>query len=215
IMGNAAKTERTVVDGIEIRSLDFAAGAIPSRSTLMNGKGSRVALDGVRGGKDDLPRVSRPAGPGIISGPVLRILGSAIDVRHHMFFGIKLDQLVFQRSGQPEVSVFFVADHVVAKALGRGIPPDVFHVDLPSSAESVNEDEMQFAQAGMTTSDILALYGAVKLRVDYTFNGQPASHVIYETRDGHSFTSFTFVDGIVTEFEDIGRLPEDEIFQGR
>ena len=215
IMGNAAKTESTVVGGIEMRSLDFTAGSIPSRITLTNGKVSRVALDVFRVDKDDLPGFSRRAWPGMISGAVLRILGTPVDVRHYMFFGIKLDQLVFQRSGQPEVSVFFVADRVVAKTLGRGIPPDVFHVNLPSSAESVSEDEIPFAQAGMTTGDVQALYGAVKLRVDYTFNGRPASHVIHETRDGHSFASFTFVDGIVTEFEDIGHLPEDEIFQGR
>jgi hypothetical protein len=47
------------------------------------------------------------------------------------------------------------------------------------------------------------LFGPVKLRVDYTFNGHSA-------RAGGSFTSFTFVDGIVTE--DIGHLLE--LFRG-
>ena len=46
----------------------------------------------------------------------------------------------------------------------------------------------------------------MKLRVDYTFNGHSA-------RAGGSFTSFTFVDGIVTEFTDIGHLL-DELFRG-
>ena len=50
------------------------------------------------------------------------------------------------------------------------------------------------------------LFGPVKLRVDYTFNGHSA-------RAGGSFTSFTFVDGIVTEFTDIGHLL-DELFRG-
>jgi hypothetical protein len=30
-----------------------------------------------------------------------------------------------------------------------------------------------------------------------------------------SFVSLTFVDGIVTEFADIGRVPDDDIFAGR
>jgi hypothetical protein len=50
------------------------------------------------------------------------------------------------------------------------------------------------------------LFDPVKPRVDYTFNGHSA-------RAGGSFTSFTVVDGIVTEFTDIGHLL-DELFRG-
>jgi hypothetical protein len=67
----------------------------------------------------------------------------------------------------------------------------------------------------MTASDIAKLCGAVRFRVDYVFNGQPASRVVFETPAKGTFTSFTFVDGVVTGFEDLGRLPDDASFQGR
>jgi hypothetical protein len=67
----------------------------------------------------------------------------------------------------------------------------------------------------MNASDVKARYGAMFLDVNYTFNGQPAEHAIYETHSGGSFTEFTFVGGVLTEFADLGRLPAESAFQGR
>jgi len=67
----------------------------------------------------------------------------------------------------------------------------------------------------MTASEVAAFYGAEEFRIDYVFNGQSASRVVFETRGKDAFASFTFVDGVVTEFEDLGRLPDDASFQGR
>jgi hypothetical protein len=67
----------------------------------------------------------------------------------------------------------------------------------------------------MKASDVKALYGAPRLEVAYKFNGQAAEHSIYQTRPGGPFVSLTLIDGIVTEFADVGPLPDDDIFAGR
>jgi hypothetical protein len=147
---------------------------------------------------------------------LLRVLGTPSDVRQHTLFGITLDQRIFRRSGEPEVSLFFVGDRLVAKTVGQHIPIDIFRVVLPSPPDDTDEEPVDGAvQVGMSVSDVKAFYGLAKLSVDYMFNGRAAEHAIYQRRSGESFISFTFVEGILTEFTDIGRLPEDEIFQGR
>jgi len=67
----------------------------------------------------------------------------------------------------------------------------------------------------MRASDVKMLYGVIRLDVAYKLNGQAAEHAIYQTQPRGSFVSLTFVDGVVTEFADIGRLPDDDIFAGR
>ena len=212
IMGDASKATSWVDGGIEVRRLDFPAGPIHSKVTLKDGKVSSVVLDVFRVDNGALPAFSRQAWPGMIRSAVQRALGAPIDVIHQTFFGIKLDQLVFQHSGEPEVSVFFVADRVVAKSVGRSIPPEIFQVDLPSPPDLASGEPIKFPQVGMAASDVEALLGPEKFHVDYTFNGRSACRAIYATRARNSFTSVTFVDGVLTETEDLGRLP-DEVFQ--
>jgi hypothetical protein len=65
-------------------------------------------------------------------GGMRRALGEASSVRHHLFYGVKLDHWVFRRPSEGEASVFLVVDRVVAKAAGQDIPAGIFHVDLPS-----------------------------------------------------------------------------------
>ena len=66
----------------------------------------------------------------------------------------------------------------------------------------------------MTEGDIGELYGAPRFRVDYVRNGEQASREVYESRSDETFVAFTFVDGVLTEFENIGRMPSDASFQG-
>ena len=74
---------------------------------------------------------------------------------------------------------------------------------------------MREPRVGMTTHDVRGLAGALSFRVDYVLNGQPASREVYESRKNETFVAFTFVDGVMTEFEDLGRMPDDASFQGR
>jgi hypothetical protein len=67
----------------------------------------------------------------------------------------------------------------------------------------------------MTAHDVRELTGALKFRVDYVRNGQPASREVYESRSDETFVAFTFVNGVMTEFENLGRMPNDASFQGR
>jgi hypothetical protein len=216
IMGQGTKTADYRNADTALQTLDFSAEPIRSKVTLTNGKVSHVALDVCRVDPDDLPVFTRVAWPGLNSATVLRLLGKPYDVRHYAFFDIKVDQLIFRRAGEPDVSLFFVADRLIAKRVGQDIPVDIFQVNLPSSLDATGEEAVEGpVQVGMKASDVKTLYGAARLEVPYNFNGQAAEHAIYETRPGGPFVSLTSVDGIVTEFADIGRLPDDDVFAGR
>ena len=73
---------------------------------------------------------------------------------------------------------------------------------------------MREPRAGMTERDVRALYGAPRFRVDYLRNGERAAREVYESRRDETFVAFTFIDEVLTEFENIGRMPSDASFQG-
>ena len=74
---------------------------------------------------------------------------------------------------------------------------------------------MREPRVGMTPHDVSELAGSLGFRFDYVLNGQPASRQVYESRSNETFVAFTFVDGVMTEFEDLGRMLGDASFQGR
>ena len=152
---------------------------------------------------------------GLADMAVRRVLGEPADVVHHTFFGINVDQWVFARAGEADVSVFFRDGRVVARGVGRDVPANLFRVDLPSPPEPGSEGPMSTPRLGMVAGDIAKLYGPVKYRVDYIVNGQSASRVVFEPRGKGTFARVTFVDGVATQLEDLGRLPDDPVFQGR
>jgi hypothetical protein len=162
-----------------------------------------------------LPSRLRQAWPGFASSVVRRALGEPTVRLRHTWFGIEVDQWVFSCPGEVEASVFFRADRVIARAVGRDVPADLFRVDLPSPPQGEGESPPFAPRVGMTETDIKELCGAPLYRVDYVFNGQAASHAVYQTGKQGTFTGFTIVDGVVTEFEDLGRMPDDPSFQGR
>ena len=136
-------------------------------------------------------------------------------MRHHTFFGINVKQWVFERAGEADVSVLLRDGRVVARIAGRDVPQDLFRVDLPSQAGPESEGPLLSPHVGMMASDIAKLCGRVKFRVDYVVNGQGASRVVFEPRSKGTFVGVTFVDGIATELENLGRLPDDPAFQGQ
>jgi hypothetical protein len=72
---------------------------------------------------------------------------------------------------------------------------------------------MREPRVGMTAREIGALYGVARFRVEYVSNGQPSSREVYKVGKG-AFIGLTFVDGVVTEFETLGGMPDDASFQG-
>ena len=213
VLGEPAK-ETDFVTGTETRKLEFW-GAIPGEVVLSDGKVSRVTLDAFGMERDALPPFLRKAWPGLAESALRRVLGEPTDVFHHTFFGINVDQWVFARPGEADVSVFLRDGRVVARAVGRDVPEHLFRVELPSPPEPASEGQLPSPRVGMMASDIAKLYGPVKFRGDYVVNGQAASRVVFEPRGKGTFVSVTFVDGIATELDDLGRLPDDPTFQGR
>jgi hypothetical protein len=213
VMGKAAKETDFKLGSIQIRKLEFI-DAIPGQVILSDGKLSRVTLDPFRMQEASLPSFIRQAWPGFASSAVRRALGDPAVVLRHSFFGIEVDQWIYSRAGGTDASVFFRSDRVIGRSAGRDIPADLFRVDLPSSLPADSEGPISTPRLGTTAHDIEETYGAPRYRVDYMRNGQPASREVYEVGKTKSFVGFTFVDGVVIELENLGRMPDDPSFQG-
>ena len=214
ILGEPLRETVVVAEGTSVRRLEFS-GAIPAKVILTDGEVSHVTLDAFQVDKGDVPAFGRKAWPGMSESVVRRVLGAPTSILHQTLFGINVDQWVFSRDNEPTISIFFREDRVVAKTIGRDVPSDLFRINLPSPPQAESERPIPTPRVGMTASEVAAFYGAEEFRIDYVFNGQSASRVVFETRGKDAFASFTFVDGVVTEFEDLGRLPDDASFQGR
>jgi hypothetical protein len=213
VMGKAARETEFAAGSTRIRKLEFV-NAIPGRVILKDGKVSRVSLDAFRVEQEALPSFVKPAWMGLASSVVRRAVGEPATVLHRKFFGIEVDQWIYSRAGEGEASVFFRADRVIARTSGPDVPADLFRLELPSSPQAEGEGPMQEPRLGMTERDVRELYGPVKFRVDYVQNGQQASREIYQGGTDETSVAFTFIDGILTEFEDLGRTAADASFQG-
>ena len=214
VMGKAAKETDFAIGSTKMRKLEFT-DAIPGQIILSDGRVSRLTLDAFRMEKGALPSFIRPAWPGFASSAVRRALGKPAAVFHHAFFGVAIDQWIYSRAGDGDVSVFFRDDRVIARTAGRDVPADLFRVDLPSPLAAESEGPISTPRLGMTARDIEETYGAPRYRVEYVRNGQPASREVYELGKTGSFVAFSFVDGVIIEFEDLGRMLDDASFQGR
>ena len=137
-------------------------------------------------------------------------------------FDIKLEHLVFEHLGQPDLSTFFIRGRVESKKIGRDLPSGVLGFALPLPPKATNEDpvgqraarsERQIA-IGITIDEMQGFFGPPKHLVDYTFKGRSASYRIYQTDEGGAFASFTFVDGVLIEFGGGGRTPLSKILDG-
>jgi hypothetical protein len=208
IMGQPAKVTDYVAFGIDKRRLEYQ-GQIPGTVTLSAGKTTGIALDVFRIEKGDLPSFCSKAWPGMASAAVRQALGEPGEISHHVFHGTKLDQWVYDRPGQGQVSLFFAYDRMIAKVVGRGVPQDIFEVRLPARPEPTGTTAAAGPSIGMTMSEVRELYGDVKLRVDYVLNARDASRIIIETRAKGSFHTFTFVGDRLIGFEDLGPLSDD------
>ncbi|MCC8953639.1 hypothetical protein H8B02_09300 [Bradyrhizobium sp. Pear77] len=212
IMGEPTRTTAFSMDGRAQLKLEFA-GAVPTKIVLADRKISSVKLDVFRPDKTDLPAFGRAAWPGLAESAVRQVLGVPTENRHYNLFGINVDQWIFMRDGRADLSVFLRAGRVIARGTGREVPGDLLRVELPSPPKA--ESPTLAPRLGMTTNDIEELYGAPHYRVDYVFNGQPSLHAVYKVGEKGPFIAVTFVDGVVTELEDLGTVLNDPVFQGR
>jgi outer membrane protein assembly factor BamE (lipoprotein component of BamABCDE complex) len=201
IMGTPSGVDSYTSDDVNVCVLDFSDEPIPTKVTIVNNTVSGVALDVARVDDRTLPSFSQAAWVGMSRATVLKALGTAKGELRHRFFNVALDQLIFVRPGQSEVSVYLLDDRVIAKKLGRAVPDDILRVVLPSPHDDMAEDESEHVvRVGMTVAQVRALYGAPQFAVNSTFKGQPAEYAVFETEAAKSFGRFTFIDGVLTEF---------------
>jgi hypothetical protein len=223
IMGGPAQAESFVSADGKLRVLKFPAEPIATAVTITDDSLSGVALD--IAGIDDptLPNFSRAAWLGMSRSVVLQMLGAPVEDRLQDGYGMTAEQMIFERPGDPDVSIFLIDGRVATKKVGRSFLADILSFALPLAPDHGDDEiddvadrpKQQGVQVGMKASELQALFGSPKLHVDYKFKGRPAEYAIYETDPGKSFGRFTFVNGILTEFADGGKTPLSQILDGR
>jgi outer membrane protein assembly factor BamE (lipoprotein component of BamABCDE complex) len=199
IMGTPSGVDSYTSADVNVRVFDFSNEPIPTKVTIVNDTVSGVALDVARIDNRALPSFSQAAWLGMSRATVLKSLGTAKGELRHRFSNMALDQLIFERPGQPEVSVYLLDDRVVGKKVGRALPDDILRVVLPSPRDDEDESE-HLVRVGMTALQVTALYGPPRFAVNSTFKGQPAEYAVFETGAAKSFGRFTFIGGVLTEF---------------
>ena len=223
IMGAPQQVSSYGSEGSNVRVLKYPAEPIGTTVTISDDRMSGVTLD--IAGIDDpaLPNFSRAAVLGMSHTGVVRMLGTPADDRFRGAYGMTVEQMIFERAGGPDVSVFLVNGRVATKKIGRSFPADILSFALPLLPEPADNEiddiagqpQQQSVQVGMTASRLPTLFGAPKLQVAYTFKGRPAEYAIYETSPGKSFGRFTSIDGVLTEFADGGHTPLSQVLDGR
>jgi hypothetical protein len=204
-----------------VHVLKYWAEPIATTVTITDGKLSEVALDVA--GVDDpaLPNFSRAAWLGMNRAVVLQRLGAPSENRLRDCDGMIVEQMIFERPGEPAVSIFLVDGRVAAKKVGKSFPFDLLGFALPlmraedESGELTARSKMNRVAVGMKETELRVQFGEPKLRVPYAFRGHSAERTIYETSPGQSFGSFTLIDGVVVDFEDGGNTSLNQVLDGR
>jgi hypothetical protein len=222
VMATPAQVDEADDDGT-VRVLKYRAEPIAPTVTIIDGKLSGVALD--IAGVDDpaLPNFSRAAWLGMSRTAVMQRLGMPTEDHLRDSEGMTVEQMVFARPREPDVSVFLIDGRVSAKKVGRSFPADILGFRLPLAPDPADDgsegiadrSQKQLVAVGMKESELQAQFGAPKLEVKYTFRGHTAERAIYETSSGKSFGSFTLIDGVLIDFADGGNASLNQILDGR
>ena len=210
-------------DGVAVRVLRYTPEPIPIKVTLSDGKISAVALDIVGIDNSTSPAYGRPIWSGMHRTEVIRIMGAPVEDRLREGYGLKLEHMIFERPGLPDLSVFLTDERVVTKLAGRALPPDILSMSLPLAQNDAegptdsrsNQDGRRQVRAGMAKRDVQAMFGEPKMRVLYSVKGRPAEYRIHETASGTGrFACFTFIDDVLVGFADGGRFSLDQLSGG-
>jgi hypothetical protein len=222
VMGRSAEVEAYEGTAGNVRVLRYRSEPISTKVSLSDGKVSGVALDIAGNDERALPSYSRSAWPGMHRSMVVKLLGGPAEDRLYDRFGMKLEHMIFERPGQPDVSVFLIGERVVSKKIGRDLSPDVLGFSLPLAFDPAGEEtdtrgvkhNREQIRVGIMVRHVQAMFGTPKLLVPYIFKGHPAEYGVYETAPDGSFGRFTFIDDVLCEFEDGGKTPLGQILTG-
>jgi hypothetical protein len=222
VMGSSAELGTSESYGVKVRVLRYPLEPIPAKVTILDGRVSGVELDIAITDERALPGYSRSVWVGMHRIAVLRMLGTPAEDSSRDKFGLMLEHMIFQRPGEPDLSVFLIDQRVAKKRVGRELPPEIFNLLLPSA---LNESDRQIdaqdtrpakdnVRVGIGLRDVESMFGPPRMSVLYSFKGRPSEYRIHENGPGGSFACFTFVDGVLVGFVDGGRVPLDQILGG-
>jgi hypothetical protein len=222
IMGAAVDVETHDGTDDSVRVLRYPREPIATKVTIADGKVFSVALDIAGVDERAMPAYTAPAWLRLHRAALLRMLGTPAEDRLHDRFGMTLEHMIFERSGQPDISIFLIGQRVVTKRVGRSLPPDLFVLALPLPADPAGAEtdargdahDNKQIRIGMTARDVRALFGEPKLSVPSSFKGRPVEYALFETSADGAFARFTFIDGTLVEFAHGGRTPLSQILRG-
>lgn len=222
IMGTPSLVDAVERKGGSVLVLKYPLELIGTEVTITDAKVSGVALDIAGIDAPTLPNFSRAVWLGMTRTAVLRLLGMPSEDRIRAGDGMSVEQMIFERPGQQVISIFLIDGRVAAKKVGSSFPANIFSFALPLSAdqggseidEVANWSRQQRIRVGMKMSEVQTLFGVEKMRVDYSFKGKPAAHMIFETSLGKSFARFTFIENVLTEFADGGATSLSLVLDG-
>lgn len=128
-----------------VRVLKYSAEPIATTVTITDGKLSGVALDVA--GVDDpaLPNFSRAAWLGMSRTAVLQRLGMPAENHLRNCDGMNVEQMIFERPSEPNVSIFLVDGRVAAKKVGRSFPIDILGFTPPLAADPADDESDEIA----------------------------------------------------------------------
>jgi len=114
ILGTPARADTADSEGSSIRVLKYPAEPIGTTVTITDAKLTGVALD--IAGIDDraLPTFSRAAWLGMSRAAVLQMLGTPAEDHLRDGYGMTVEQMIFKRPCEPDVSVFLIDGRVAA-----------------------------------------------------------------------------------------------------
>jgi hypothetical protein len=105
-----------------VHVLRYSAAPMATTVTVTDGKLSGVALD-VAGVEDPaLPNFARAAWLGMNRTAVLQRLGMPAENHLRDCDEMNVEQMIFERPGEPDVSIFLIEGRVAAKKVGRSFP---------------------------------------------------------------------------------------------
>jgi hypothetical protein len=113
---------------------------------------------------------------------VLQRLGAPSENRLRYCDGLIVEQMIFERPGETDVSIFLVDGRVAAKKVGKSFPLDLLSFALPlmpaedESGEIADRSKKRLVAVGMKESELRAQFREPKLRVPYTFKRHSAEH---------------------------------------
>jgi hypothetical protein len=194
-------TTSTFLGGSDDNNLAFryAEEPVQTNVTLTGGRVTAIALDLLHIDMASLSTHARMLKPTMVRGAVLALLGRPRTNEPWMASGLKIEQMIYARAGEPHFSVFLSDGLVIDVRAGAARPPHIEHIVLPAAVPDVLVGPG--LSIGLNPKQAAAFLGRLVWEpISSALKGQPALYATYQEPDGSRYASITFTGGTLTAF---------------